>query len=86
MHPELYSIEDRDEVTFDEFCGYDRYIEKFEESPASFKESDNKFFFFDSFTYDLLFKQTEGKNISKERVESVLGKELYKDFVKARSC
>lgn len=50
------------------------------------RKATTKFFFFDSFTYDLLFKQTEGKNISKERVESVLGKELYKDFVKARSC
>ena len=45
MQPELYAIEDREKVIFDEFSGYEKSVEKFKKSVASFSDNDKENFF-----------------------------------------
>ena len=83
MQPELYAIEDREKVIFDEFSGYEKSVEKFKKSLASFSDSDRENSFFDAVIYGLMSNLTE-KNITKDKVESVLGEEFYKVFCESK--
>ena len=80
LQPELYAVENRDVVIFDEFTGYEKYVTKFQKSLSSFEDSGTENSFFDAVIYGLLFKLPEGKSLAKDKVESVLGTEFYKDF------
>ena len=46
----------------------------------SFSDTINENSFFDAVIYNLMFKLTEGKIVSRDKVESVLEVEFYKDF------
>ena len=81
MQPELYAIEDREKIIFDEFSGYEKSVEKFKKSLASFSDSDRENSFFDAVIYNLMSNLTE-KNITKDKVEGVLGEEFYKVFLR----
>ena len=80
IKPELYAIEERERVIFDEFSGCEKSVEKFKKSLSSFSDTNNENSFFDAVTYGLMFKLIEGKIISRDKVESVLEVEFYKDF------
>ena len=67
-------------MIFDEFSGYETSVEKFKKSLSSFSDTNNENSFFDAVTYGLMFKLIEGKIISRDKVESVLEVEFYKDF------
>ena len=80
LQTELYAVKNRDNVIFDEFSGYGKCVHKFKKSLSSFDDSKTENSFFDAVIYGLLFKLTERKIFIKDKVESVLGREFYKDF------
>ena len=80
LHTELYAVKNSDNVIFDEFSGYGKCVHKFKKSLSSFDDSKTENFFFDAVIYGLLFKLTEGKSFTKDKVESILRREVYKDF------
>ena len=80
IQPEIFDREDRDKVAFDNFDDYGKCADQFKKSLVSFKDGDVKNSFFDAVTYSLMFKLTEERNILRERVQSVLGENFYKDF------
>ena len=80
LQPELYAVENRDVVIFDEFTDYEKYVTKFQKSLSSFEDTRTENSFFDAVIYGLLFKLLEGKSLTKGKVKSVLGTEFYKDF------
>ena len=57
--PELYDPENRDNVEFDKFKGFEKSVKKFN-TLQNFKDSDN--LFFDSKVYQVMFKLT-GKTL-----------------------
>ena len=85
FQPELYAVEDRERVVFDEFSGYEKSVVKFKKSLSSFSHSNNENSFLDAVIYGLMFKLTEGKIMSRDKVESVLGVDIYKDFCEAKN-
>ena len=80
LQTELYAVKNRDNVIFDEFSSYGKCVHKFKKSLSSFDDSKTENSFFDAVIYGLLFKLTEEKIFTKDKVESVLGREFYKDF------
>ena len=84
LQPELYAIEDRERVIFDEFSGYEKSVEKFKKSLSSFSDTNSENSFFDAVIYGLMFKLTEGKIVSRDKVESILEAEFYKDFCEVK--
>ena len=59
--PELYAAENRDDVIFDEFSGYEKLVAKFKESLSSFEDSKTENSFFDAIIHELLHKLTNGR-------------------------
>ena len=80
LQTELCAVKNRDNVIFDEFSSYGKCVHKFKKSLSSFDDSKTENSFFDAVIYGLLFKLTERKIFIKDKVESVLGREFYKDF------
>lgn len=76
----MLDIENRNEVVFDNFDSYGKCTDQFIKPLTPFKNGDVKNSFFDAVTYSLMFKLTEERNILRERVQSVLGENFYKDF------
>lgn len=81
---ELYAIEYRESATFAESSGYKRFVEKFKKSLSSFTGTGNENSFFEAIIFGLMFRLTERKLTSKDKVESVLGVDLYKDFCEVK--
>ena len=77
-------VENRDDVIFDEFSGYEKLITKFKASLSSFEDSKTEKFFFVTIIYGFLFKLSGGKSLTKDKVESVLGRDLYSGFCDVR--
>ena len=84
LQPELYVIEERERVIFDEFSAYEKSVEKFKKSLSFFSDTNNENSFFDAVIYGLMFKLTEGKIVSRNKVKSVLEAEFYKDFCEVK--
>ena len=84
LQPELYAIEDREKMIFDEFSGFEKSVEKFKRSLSSFSDSSKETSFFEAAIYGLLFKLSDGKSLGKDKVESVLGGDFYKDFCEVK--
>ena len=74
----FYTIK-REFVDFDEFDSY-----KFKKTLCSFDNNDLKDSLFDSIIYGLLFKLSKDSYIEKDRIEEVLGKEFYSNFLKKK--
>ena len=71
MQPELYAVENRDKK-FEK-------IQKFKKSLFSFNDNKTENFFFDAIIYGLVFKLSEGKSLTRGKVESVLGRGNFCD-------
>ena len=65
QQPELYELENRDSVEFDKFSGFERSVKKFKKTLKNFENSDNPFFY--SIVYDVMYRMTEGKCLSRVR-------------------
>ena len=76
MQPEMVIIDNRDEVEFDEFKEASKCSELSKKSPLLFHDN-IKDSFFNSVLYGLLFKLTENNRVSKDNIESALGKEFF---------
>ena len=81
---ELYLIEERERVIFDEFSEYEKSVEKFKKLLSSFSDTNNENSFFDVVIYGLMFKLTEGKIVAKDTVESALEVEFTRIFAKSK--
>ena len=81
---ELYLIEERERVIFDEFSEYEKSVEKFKKLLSSFSDTNNENSFFDVVIYGLMFKLTERKIVAKDTVESALEVEFTRIFAKSK--
>ena len=72
--PELFAPENRDDVEFDKFEGFEKSVKKFKDTLQNFKNSNNPFF--DSVLYGVMFKISEGKILEKDKANAVLGKDF----------
>ena len=76
LQPEMFIIDIRDEVEFDEFKEVSKCSELSLKSLLSFDDY-IKHSFFNSGLYGLLFKLTENNRVSKDDIESTLGKKVF---------
>ena len=82
--PEMFSIEERNNVEFDEFEGNGKCLEQLKKSLLSF-QGDLKDSFFDAVLYGLLFKLSENSRIiSRNDIEKILGIRFYKELSECR--
>lgn len=51
--PELFALQNRDEIEFDNFSGFEKSAKKFKETLTNFKDSGNSFF--DTIIYGLMY-------------------------------
>lgn len=58
LQPEVYAIEAREKVNFDEFSGYEKSVEQFKKSLSIFGDTNKENSFFDAIICGLLFKLT----------------------------
>ena len=72
--PELFAPENREDVEFDKFEGFEKSVKKFKDTLQNFKNSNNPFF--DSILYGVMFKISEGKILEKDKANVVLGKDF----------
>ena len=80
--PELCDPEDRENVEFDKFDGFEKSVKKFKETLQNFKNSDSPFF--DSIIFGLMFTITEGKLLEKKKANNVLEKDFYEGLVETK--
>ena len=80
MQPELYAVKNREKVIFDEFAGYEIYVQKFKKALFSFDDNKTENSFSDAVIYGFLFKLSQGKSLTRGKVESVLGRSYYGTF------
>ena len=80
--PELYDPEDRNFVDFDKFDGFEKSVKKFRGTLKNSKDSENSFF--DAIIYNLMFYESEGKIIDKNKIEEVLGDDFYNDLLEIK--
>ena len=59
MQPELFAHENREDVEFDKFDGFEESVKKFKDTLQNFENTNNAFF--DSIVYGVMFRITEGK-------------------------
>ena len=71
-------------MIFGESSGYEKSVEKLKKSLSSFTNTSSEDSFFDAVIFGLIFKFTEGKTTSRDKVENVLGVDLYKDFCEVK--
>ena len=76
LQPEMYWKIDRSFVEFDEFDGYEKVAEKFKNSLCTF-ETDSKDSFYNAIIYGLIVKLSENKEVNRNIVEQILGKEFF---------
>ena len=80
----MFSIEERNNVEFDEFEGSGKCLEQLKKSLLSF-QGDLKDSFFDAVLYGLLFKLSENSRIiSRNDIEKILGIRFYKELSECR--
>ena len=72
--PELFAPENREDVEFDKFEGFEKSVKKFKDTLQNFKNSNNPFL--DSILYGVMFKISEGKILEKDKANVVLGKDF----------
>ena len=91
MQTELFAPENRENVEFYKFEGYEKSVKKFMDALQNFENSDNPFF--DSIVYGLMCKITEENKwiifqgrvtLEKEKVREVLGKDLYGELMEIK--
>ena len=75
LQPEMFIINNKDTVEFDEFKEPSKRSELFKKSLLLFDDN-IKDYFFNSVLYELLFKPTENNRVPKNNMESTLGKNL----------
>ena len=80
LQPELYAVKNREKVIFDEFTGYEIYVQKFRKALSPFDDNKTENSFSDAVIYGFLFKLSQGKSLTKGNVESVLGRSYYGNF------
>lgn len=75
--PELYELDNRDNVEFDKFSGFERSVEKFKGTLKTLEEaSENPFF--DAIIFGLMYYMTkEGKVIDWNKIQETIGKKFY---------
>lgn len=82
--PELYAVENWDDIIFDEFSRYEKLVTKFKESLSSFDDSKTENSFFEAIICGVLFKLSDGKSVTKNKAENVLGRDLYSAFCEVK--
>ena len=82
QQPELYEPQNREDVEFDKFVGFEESIKKFKETLQSFENTDNPFF--DSIVFGLMFKITEGNVLQNNKVNDVLIKDFYEGLLEIK--
>ena len=80
--PELYAPENRECVEFDKFEGFEKSAEKFKDTLQNFENTDDPFF--DSITYGVMFRISEGKVLDKNKAKDVLGKDFYENLLEIK--
>ena len=80
LQHELYAVENKGDVIFDEFTGYKKYVTISKKPLSSFEDSRTENSFFDGVIYGLYLNFQMEKSLTKDEVESVLGREFYNDF------
>ena len=84
LQPEMFSIDKREDVEFDEFEASGKHAEQFKESLSSF-HGDLKDSFFDAVLSGLLFKFSENNRIVlRNDIEKDVGVNFYKELSKCR--
>ena len=84
LQPEMFSVEERKDVEFDESEGSGKCAEQFKKSLLSF-HGDLKDSFFDAVLYGLLFKLSENNRIvARNDIEKVLGVNFYEELSECR--
>ena len=79
QQPELYAPQDRSNVTFDTFKGFEKSIKKFNETLKNFEESQNQLF--DGVIYGLMFLKTNDEGqIRKSNMLNILEEKLLHDL------
>ena len=68
--------ESKENVQLDEFNEADKCSNKFKETICNFQDGDVKDSFFDAVFFGLLFKSSGGKDITREPVDEISGKEF----------
>ena len=87
--PEVYAPEQRDQVTFDRFEGFEKSAQKFKKTLSNFENTDNELF--DAVLYGLMFYKQENHQgqadvrPKKEDAQRVLGDKLNFDLLKIKS-
>ena len=76
LQPEMFLAESRENVTFDEFDNATNLSDKFKKTLCNFKAGDAKDLFFDAVLFGLLFKSSDGKNVTRESADEILGKKF----------
>ena len=80
--PKLHDPDDRNFVDLDEFDGFEKSVKKFKGTLKNFKDSENSFF--DALIYSLMFCESEGEIIDKNKIEEVLGDDFYNDLLEIK--
>ena len=76
LRPEMVLAESKENVQLDEFNEADKCSNKFKETICNFQDGDVKDSFFDAVFFGLLFKSSDGKDITREPVDEISGKEF----------
>ena len=83
MQPELFAPENREDVEFDKFDGFEESVKKFKDTLQNFENTNNPFF--DSIVYGVMFRITEGKvALEKNIANNILRKGFYEGLVEVK--
>ena len=83
MQPELFAPENREDVEFDKFDGFEESVKKFKDTLQNFENTNNPFF--DSIVYGVMFRITEGKvALEKNIANNILRKDFYEGLVEIK--
>lgn len=74
VHPEMFTVESRENVKFDEFSEADKCSDNFKETLRNFQHEDTKDLLFEAVLFRLLFKSSDGKNEKREAAGEISGK------------
>ena len=80
--PELHAPEHRDLVSFDKFTGFEKSVDKFNNTLKNFEGSENQFF--DAIIYGVMFYKSNGEIIDKNKITEVVGEDFYNDLLEIK--
>ena len=82
IRPELHAPEHRDLVSFDKFTGFEKSVDKFNNTLKNFEGSENQFF--DAIIYGIMFCKSNGEIIDKNKIAEVVGEDFYNDLLQIK--